>query len=147
MGRAFYRPRSEASEGFVFTGVCHSVIFRGGGRWTTPKINHPPLSKVKGHNTSPPGQGQRSQHLLLGRVKGHNTSLPARVKGHNTSPPGQGQRSQHPPGTMPRQAVHIPLECILVFLMCFLREYFLYQGLNQCHNHSRNCNYRCCHHW
>ena len=31
LGPNFYRPRSEASEGYVFTGVCHSVIFEGGG--------------------------------------------------------------------------------------------------------------------
>ena len=26
-----YRPRSEAGEGYVFTGVCYSVTFGGGG--------------------------------------------------------------------------------------------------------------------
>ena len=29
---SFYRPRNEASEGYVFTGVCHSLC-SGGGRW------------------------------------------------------------------------------------------------------------------
>ena len=27
----YYRPRSEASEGYVFTGICHSVTEWGGG--------------------------------------------------------------------------------------------------------------------
>ena len=42
-----YRPRSEASEGYVFTGICLS---NGGGG----------VDSTKGHNTSPLGQGQRS---------------------------------------------------------------------------------------
>ena len=63
-----YRPRSVASKGYVFPGVCHSFCLTPGER-------------VKGHNTSPPPD---------------NTSLPspwttppslARVKGHNTFPP------------------------------------------------------------
>ena len=82
----FYRPRSEASEGYVFTGVCYSVTEQGAEVWhqmhhgighmvrgrccpeggveTTPpprpgsKITTPPPGQHL-----PPGQGQRSQHL------------------------------------------------------------------------------------
>ena len=54
---SFYRPRSEASEGYVFTGVCHSVTEWGGGGG----VNQRP-----GHNTSlpppGPGHGTWSQH-------------------------------------------------------------------------------------
>ena len=66
------------------------------GRWTVPKVNHPPSGRVKGHNSSP-----------LTRVKGHNTS------------PWPWSRVITPPsGTMHRRAVRILLECILV-LNCF----------------------------
>ena len=44
--QVYYRPRSEASEGYVFTVVCHSVIF-GGGRGCC-NLGH-------GHNTPSPG--------------------------------------------------------------------------------------------
>ena len=44
----FYRPRSEASDGYVFTGICLSNKWLGGG-WTTPKISHlPPPARVRG---------------------------------------------------------------------------------------------------
>ena len=104
----YYRPCSEASEGYVFTGVCHSVTEQGGrwhqmhhgighmvtgrrwsaqgemvcpgGEWTSPS---PPPGQD--HHLCPPGQGQRSQHPPLDRA----TTSP--------SPTGQGQRSQHPP--------------------------------------------------
>ena len=60
----YYRPRSEASEGYVFTGVCHSVIFEGGGggqhQWSTPPL--PPRDQVR---TSTPPPGTRSEHLPL----------------------------------------------------------------------------------
>ena len=47
-----YRPRSEANEGYVFTGVCHSVTERGGGGGGGGgRCNHV---------TFPSGQGQRS---------------------------------------------------------------------------------------
>ena len=54
-----YRPRSEASEGYVFTGVCHSFCSTGGGgeRWATPMVNHlspPPQDQVRTSTPSPP---------------------------------------------------------------------------------------------
>ena len=63
----FYRPRSEASEGYIFTGVCHFNSGGGGGEWirdqvTTPSLLSPPLGP--GHNTSlHPSPGTWSQHL------------------------------------------------------------------------------------
>ena len=80
-----YRPRSEASEGYVFTGVCHSVIFRGGREVG----DHGP-----GHNTPPPD---------LDMGPGHNTPLPPG--------PGHGTWSQHlppPPGTWTWDLVTTP---------------------------------------
>ena len=73
-------PRSEVSEGYVFTGVCH---FNSGGGRSGP-----------GHNTSPPPG------------PAHNTSLPP-GPGHNPpSPPGT--RSQHLPPPPPRDQVTTP---------------------------------------
>ena len=40
-----YRPRSEASEGYVFTGICLSKSEGGGGRWHT-KCNMGPGQNV-----------------------------------------------------------------------------------------------------
>ena len=84
----FYRPRSEASEGYVFIGVCHSVIFRGeGGKVDNTKDQPPTPTRVKGHSTSP-----------LARVKGHNAYPPDQCQRSQHPPsPSQGQRSQHPP--------------------------------------------------
>ena len=64
----FYRPRSEASEGYVFTGVCHSVT-KGGGRCSDlvpgpgpghlpPRdqdIIYPPPPPLWGQDIYPPG--------------------------------------------------------------------------------------------
>ena len=67
----FYRPRSKASEGYVFTGVCHSVTAwrGGGGRWATPMVN-PPWDQVRTSTpwdqvgtSTPPPPGTRSEHL------------------------------------------------------------------------------------
>ena len=84
----YYRPRSEASEGYVFTGVCHSFCSTGeGGRWVTPKVITPPSPSKDQVTTPPPPPGTRSQHL----------------------PPSPPTR------TMRRRAVRILLECILVY--------------------------------
>ena len=103
-----YRPRSEARDGHVFTGICLSNS-GGGEEWTTP----PPPARVKGHNTSlppwttppsprttpPPQTTPPPPRTTPFSLPLDNTSLPpARVKGHNISlPPGQDQRSQHLP--------------------------------------------------
>ena len=50
----YYCPHSEASEGYVFTGVCHSVIEPGGGRSepeTWSQHLPPSLPPGLGHNT------------------------------------------------------------------------------------------------
>ena len=42
-GHPCYRPRSEASEGYVFTGVCHSFcpqMWGGGGGLLLPRMHH-----------------------------------------------------------------------------------------------------------
>ena len=113
--------------------------------WPGSKVITPsPLARVKGHNTSaqpgskvttPPGQGQRSQHLPQPGSKvttppGQDqrsqhpqpgskvttpspwpgskvtTPPPARVKGHNTL--SQGQRSQHLPPGLGQRSQHLP---------------------------------------
>ena len=107
---AFYRPRSEASEGYVFTAVCHSFCSTpGGGRWATPMVNHlPPLD----NSTYPPPPPW--------------TTAPTPPPGQQCLPPSSGQ--QHlpppplldnstyplPPSTVNWRAVRILLECILV---------------------------------
>ena len=111
----FTTPRSEASEGYVFTGVCHSFFsIEGGGggrggqhqRSTTSPLGTrsqhlPPPGP--GHNTSltpgtrsqhlPSPLGTRSQHLPPSLGPGHNTPPPP-GPGHNTSlPPGPGHNT------------------------------------------------------
>ena len=75
----FYHPCSEASEGYVFTGVCH---LNSGGEWTTPKVNH-----------LPPGQGQRSTTSPLDR----NTTPLDRTPTH----PQEGEVIDLPPPPPP----------------------------------------------
>ena len=129
MELTLYRPRSEASEGYVFTGVCHSFCSTGGGggggrggvqhqRSTTPppdntslpprvQFTTPPyLPPGPGHKTSPLGPGHNTSPPPPG--PGHNTFLPPPLgPGHNTSPPP-------PPGTMRRHKQEcIPVGCVL----------------------------------
>ena len=116
---ANYRPRSEASEGYVFTGVCHSVTERGQGRWATPMVNHfplqdqvrhlpPPRDQVRTSTPSPPGPGQNIY------------PPPPRTRSEHLPPPlPPGTMSEHlppPPETTRRRAVRILLECILVWI-------------------------------
>ena len=116
----YYRPRSEASEGYVFTGVCH-FNSGGRGRWATPMVTTPPpWDQV----TTPAHPGTRSQHLPppppLG--PGHNTPPPPRDQA--TTPPSSPYprtRPPHlppppPPGAMHRRAVRILMERILVYI-------------------------------
>ena len=126
-----YRPRSEASEGYVFTVVCHSFCSMGGRKSATPKVSGqhlPPPGKVTtppsplGHrsqqhqrsldNTSPSPR-HRSQHLPQPLGTGDNTSPPP-GPGHNTSLPPRHRPQHLPPGTTRRRAVRILLGCILV---------------------------------
>ena len=140
----YYRPRSEPSEGYVFTGVCHSFCSTKGevcstkGLWTTPPSPPP----GPGHNTSPPWDqvttppslprdqvttppslptpGTRSQHL-----PSLWTTPPSPSRQH-LPPPGQ---HLPPPWTMRRRAVRILLECILVLYSVHIKlqlPYILY---------------------
>ena len=86
----FYCPRSEASEGYVFTGVCHSVIF-GGGRWATPMATSPP---GPGQNIYPLPPGTRSEHLPPPHPgPGQNIYPPPRTRSEHLPPlPGPGQK-------------------------------------------------------
>ena len=118
----------------MFSQACLS---KSGGRWATPKVNHPP-PPGPAHHTSlpPPCPGPRSRYTSLPLGPGHNTLPPSGTRsqhlppppgpGHNTSLPLPGTRSQHlpppgpghntpPPRTMHRRAVRILLECIFVF--------------------------------
>ena len=121
----YYRPRSEASEGYVFTGVRHSVTEGGGEGGVNQGPGHntslPPWAQVTtprsplgtGHNTSlppaPPLGTGHSTSLPLPLGTGHYTSpLPWTQVTTPASPPGH--RSQHlpsiPPGTWSQ---HLPL--------------------------------------
>ena len=63
----YYRPRSEASEGYAFTGVCHSVTEQGGGGGQHQRsTTYPSLSaRVRGQPPIP--RGQRSTTYPLDR--------------------------------------------------------------------------------
>ena len=82
---SFYRPRSVASEGYVFTGVCHSFCSTPGvGGWGGggEVVN----TKGPGYNTPLPPRMR----------PGYNT--PPRMRpGYNTSPPGWDQVTTPPP--------------------------------------------------
>ena len=103
----YYRPRSEASEGYVFTGVCHSVTNRGGG--VTPNASwdrsHGQGGGGSAQHLPPPGQHlpprTRSQHLPPPREHlpppGQHLPPSPPGPGHNTSLPLPWHRSQHLP--------------------------------------------------
>ena len=68
--RAHYRPRSEASEGYVFTGVCHSVTDQvgglpggGGGHHPHRQDTHHPPRKERSltYHHHPPTSGHYAQ--------------------------------------------------------------------------------------
>ena len=131
----FYRPHSEASEGYVFKGICLSKLGGGGGQTSTT----PPLGQAKGQPPTPPagqrsttypqyGTGQRSATYTpprIGQVKGQTTPRqvrcqpphPDRSKVNHLSPQdGTGQRSTtYPPTMVKGRVVCILLECNLVF--------------------------------
>ena len=125
-----YHLRTEASEGYVFTGVCHSFCSTGRGRccntkglWTTPPS--PPQDQVTTPQHPPPGPGGQhppppgtwSQHPppppgpghntpLLPPGPGHNTPLPPGPDGQQHPPPGPG--GQHPPPPPPGHGHNTP---------------------------------------
>ena len=69
-----YRPRSEASEGYAFTGVCHSVT--GGGVYQGPGHNIP-LPRDLVTTPSSPTPETWSQHTPFPHLgPGHNTPSP-----------------------------------------------------------------------
>ena len=130
-----YRPLSEASEGYVFTGVCHSfcsTVGGGEGRWSsTPMVNHhhhhpppPPSGPSQNVYPLPPPFWTRSECLpppSLDQVR-MSTPPPLRTKSECLPPPppsGPGQNVYPlPPRLHAGGAVRILLECILV------HEYF-----------------------
>ena len=94
----FYRPRSEASEGYVFTGVCHSVTDWGGGgggqhQWSTTS---PPGTRSEHLPPPPPGQVRTSTPSPRDQVR---TSIP---------PPGPGQNIYPLPHTPETRSEHLP---------------------------------------
>ena len=87
----FYRPRSEASEGYVFTGVGHSLCSTRGCEQQLPPWAGPPPPPWTGATSPPPGgQGQRS------------TTSPSQVQRSTTPPPWTG-----PPLPPPGQEQHL----------------------------------------
>ena len=109
---AHYRPRSEASEGYVFTGVCHfNSEGEGEEEWTRDQVTTPPFPLQDQVTTPPP--------LPPPPPRDQVTTPPSPLlgPGHNTSPPPPPSWDQvttpPPPGAMRRRAVRILLECIL----------------------------------
>ena len=113
--RRFYRPSSEASEGYVFTGICHSVT-KQGEMWH--QMHHGIGHMVTGRG----GDGQRST------TPPDRTHPPTRLDHHppgkhlppyldNTSPPPPDNTSLpiiHTGSTVNGRVVCILLECTLV---------------------------------
>ena len=98
----YYRPRSE---GYVFTGVCHSFCSTGGGGeggGQHQRSQHLPPLPPRDQVTTPPPPGTRSQYLPPPQDQVTTPlSLPLLGPGHNTSlPPPPGTRSQHPPSPL-----------------------------------------------
>ena len=87
---SYYRSRSEASEGYVFTGICLS---NSGGGWS--EVTHLPS----------PCSGQKSSTY----------PPPGRVKGQAPLP-RTGQRSSTTTSTVSGPAVRILLECNLLHI-------------------------------
>ena len=104
----YYRPRSEASEGYVFTGICHSVIFGGGEVATWDMVTTPPSPLGPGHNTSLPPLDQVT--TPPSSPWDQVTTPPPPRPGHNTSLLPPGTRSQHlPPSPLPgTRSQHLP---------------------------------------
>ena len=83
LGPDHYRPRSE---GYVFTGVCHSVIFGGEGGVVTWDLVTTPPSLPSWSQHPPPSRSQHPPWDLvttprpppqdLDQGPGHNTPLP-----------------------------------------------------------------------
>ena len=72
--RFYYCPRSEASDGYVFTGVCHSVTERGGRVKGQPPL---PPARVKGQPPPPwPGSKVNHYHLRPGSKVNHPPPAP-----------------------------------------------------------------------
>ena len=106
----FYRPRSEASESYVFTGVCHSLHIWGGGEvWH--QMHH--------------GIGHRGEmEVWPGWGGGGGRCL---VRGDDTSPCPPGSDLHPTPTTVNARAVRILLECILVEIFLQNEHSFLLQ--------------------
>ena len=99
-----YRPRSKASEGYVFTGVCHSFCSTGGGggsgqhQWSTTTSPGP------GQNIYPPPPPGPDQNIYPPPPRDQvRTSTPPPGPGQNIYPlPPPGTRYEHlPPFPLP----------------------------------------------
>ena len=64
MFQFYYRPRSVASEGYVFTGVCHSFCSTPDQATTPPSPPSPPQdeTRLQQHLPAPPQDETRLQH-------------------------------------------------------------------------------------
>ena len=141
-----YHPRSEASEGYNFTGVCH--FNSGGGEVDNTNSQPPPPPGTRSQHLCPPPRclpfdnstyplpppGTRSQHLppLLG--PGHNTSpplwttaptppLPLSGQQHLPLPPSGQQHLPPPPWTTaptPLPPLTVNGRAVRILLECIL---------------------------
>ena len=99
----YYRPRSEASEGYVFTGVCHTFCSTGGGRWAT--TNGQPLPPPgPGQNIYPPQDQVRTSIPSPPPGPGQNIYTPS----HPPPGPGQNIYPLRPPPLPGTRSEHIP---------------------------------------
>ena len=105
----FYHPRSEASEGYVFTCTCQSLCSTRG---ETPNVfwdrSHGQRGGGKFNHLPTPHQGQRSTTTLT-RVRGQ----PPPYQVHrSTNPPPIRVRGQPPPSPPGSEVNHLPTRFI-----------------------------------
>ena len=101
----------------MFSQVCVTST-PGQGGWTIPKINHlhpgqcqrsqhfPPLSRIRGHNTSPPWLGSKVTTPPL--RPGSKVTTPPWSGSKVTTPPWSGSKVATPPHPQGQRSEHLP---------------------------------------
>ena len=108
-----YRPRSEASEGYVFTGICHSVQLGG---CVTSNVS---WDRLQGQGEVVLSWGGTSTSLKTGHLPPpppqDRTTFPQGQHQHPPPPQDSTPMTGPPPPIRELRAVRILLDCIFVF--------------------------------
>ena len=106
-----YRPRSEASEGYVFTGICLSNSGGGGGgegggggqhQRSTTTPSPPPTWDMVNHHPLPPGMHPTGMHSCFNVIQSYPPLTPAVAKLHDTRLNSQKQTTTKIPYFTPK---------------------------------------------